>query len=190
MSRWRFYHHFRTDHLSPLRFPQVGVRTPVMSNDGLDYAAALQTIIEIGDERALFNAIDEAFPGCQLIIKSEHSRFEVLLQQPGIKRPLEARELSDGTLRYLCLIAALLSPRPPEFLAINEPEMSLHPDLIAPLANLIVKASKNSQIWVTTHSLGLCECLREITQRASIVLCKNEGCTEIQNAPKFVFDAK
>ncbi len=190
MKKWRFYHHFRTDHLSPLRFPQVGVRTPVMSNDGLDYACALQTIIEIGDEKALFTAIDEAFPGCQLIIKSEHARFEVLLQQPGIKRPLEARELSDGTIRYLCLIAALLSPRPPEFLALNEPEMSLHPDLIKPLANLIVRASKTSQIWITTHSLGLAEQLATITKKPSIVLCKNEGCTQIQNANKYVFDTE
>ena len=60
---------------------------------------------------------------------------------PGILRPLEARELSDGTLRYLCLIAALLSPRPATLLALNEPEMSLHPELMQPLAELIVLAS-------------------------------------------------
>ncbi len=179
MRHWRFYHHFRTDSYSPLRLPQVGVRTPVMSNDGVDYAAALQTIIEIGDDKALFSAIDDAFPGCQLIIKNEHGRFEALLKQPGILRPLEARELSDGTLRYLCLIAALLSPRAPEFLAINEPEMSLHPDLIEPLANLIQKASKNSQIWVTTHSQRLSECLTKLSGESPIVLAKNDGCTEI-----------
>jgi len=179
MRNWRFYHHFRTDNYSPLRLPQVSVRTPVMSNDGVDYAAALQTIIEIGNDEALFAAIDDAFPGCRLIIKSDHGRFEILLQQPGIKRPLEARELSDGTLRYLCLIAALLSPRPPEFLAINEPEMSLHPDLIEPLANLIYAASKNSQIWLTTHSQRLAKCLATLTGQNPIVLNKNEGCTEI-----------
>lgn len=179
MRNWRFYHHFRTDALSPLRFPQVGVRTPVMSNDGIDYAAALQTIIEIGDDKTLFSAIDDAFPGCKLMIKNEHGRFEVLLQQPGIKRPLEARELSDGTIRYLCLVAALLSPRPPEFLAMNEPEMSLHPDLIEPLANLINLASKNSQIWITTHSQRLAQKLEALSGQAPILLNKIEGCTEI-----------
>ncbi len=151
-----------------------------MSNDGVDYAAALQTIIEIGDDKALFSAIDDAFPGCKLLIKSDHARFEVMLQQPGIQRPLEARELSDGTLRYLCLVAALLSPRPPEFLALNEPEMSLHPDLIEPLANLIYQASKYSQIWVTTHSERLTACLSKLSKEDPIVLHKNEGCTEIQ----------
>ncbi|MFI4937761.1 MAG: AAA family ATPase [Candidatus Berkiellales bacterium] len=177
MRQWRFYHHFRTDAYSPLRYPQVGVRTPVMSNDGIDYAAALRTIMEIGDGESLFKAIDDAFAGCELIIKSEHARFEVMLQQPGIKRPLEARELSDGTLRYLCLVAALLSPRPPKFLALNEPEMSLHPDLIEPLANLIYAASQNSQIWVTTHSQRLTQCLTKLSGQEPIVLNKNFGCT-------------
>lgn len=181
MRRWRFYHHFRTDSESPLRFPQVGVRTPILSNDGTDFAAALETIREIGDTQSLHEAIDNAFPGSQLIVKCERGRFEVLLQQPGIRRPLEARELSDGTLRYLCLVAALLSPRPPEFLALNEPEMSLHPDLIPALAELIYEASRYSQIWVTTHSQRLTECLSALSKQSPIILDKIEGCTKVMS---------
>jgi len=182
MRRWRFYHHFRTDSESPLRFPQVGVRTPILSNDGTDFAAALETIREVGDTARLKEAIDNAFPGSQLLIKCERGRFEVLLQQPGIKRPLEARELSDGTLRYLCLVAALLSPRPPEFLALNEPEMSLHPDLIPALAELIYEASRSSQIWVTTHSETLTECLSRLCKQPPIILDKIEGCTKVMSS--------
>jgi predicted ATPase len=180
MRNWRFYHQFRTDENSPLRLPQMGFRTPVISNDGVDYAAALQTIIEIGDDKGLRQAIDDAFPGCELIIKSERARFEVLLQQPGIKRPLEARELSDGTLRYLCLIAALLSPRPPEFLALNEPETSLHSDLILPLAHLIYQASRYSQIWVTTHSQRLADTLADLSGLPPVRLNKIEGYTQVE----------
>ncbi|MGD9591031.1 MAG: AAA family ATPase [Candidatus Berkiella sp.] len=179
MRGWRFYHHFRTDMGSPVRQPQIGVRTPVLSDCGIDVAAALQTIKEVGDHDALRIAIDEAFPGSELIIKTQGSRFELLLQQKGMKRPFEARELSDGTLRYLCLIAALLSPRPSDFLAINEPEMSLHPDLIEPLANLIYRASKNSQIWVTTHSKRLAVCLEDLSKQPSILLHKTSGFTEL-----------
>lgn len=179
MRGWRFYHHFRTDIDSPLRRPQVGIRTPVLSDSGIDVAAALQTIIEIGDNKALHTAIDDAFLGSELIIKTEHSRFEVLLQQRGMKRPFEARELSDGTLRYLCLVAALLSPRPSNFLALNEPEMSLHPDLIEPLANLIYQASRSSQIWVTTHSNRLAAYLADLSKKAPIVLDKSSGFTEL-----------
>lgn len=188
MRRWRFYHHFRTDAESPLRFPQVGVRTPILSNDGVDYAAALQTIKEVGDIDGLCEAIMNAFPGSELLIKSERGRFEVLLQQPGIRRPLEARELSDGTLRYLCLIAALLSPRPPEFLALNEPEMSLHPDLIPALAELIYQASKTSQIWVTTHSQLLTECLTKLSKQSPIILDKIQGCTKMMGYEEVIHD--
>jgi predicted ATPase len=159
MSRWRFYHHFRTDVDSPLRHPQVGVRTPVLSHDGRDLAAALQTINEIGQSEDLHDAIREAFPGASLEIEhdEETGMFAVLMRMPGLKRPLRARELSDGTLRYLCLMAALLSPHPPALLALNEPETSLHPDLLEPLATQMVKASRNSQLWAVTHSARLAE---------------------------------
>src|SRR5205085_8250507 len=63
MNRWRFYHHFRTDAESPLRHPQVGVRTPVLAHDGRDLAAALQTINEVGQSQDLHEAIRQAFPG-------------------------------------------------------------------------------------------------------------------------------
>jgi predicted ATPase len=58
----------------------------------------------------------------------------------GLPRPLKTSELSDGTLRYLLLVAALLSPRPPALMILNEPETSLHPDLLPPLARLIAQA--------------------------------------------------
>src|SRR5207247_10040000 len=101
--------------------------------------------------------ISHAFPGALLIIEHSEGSFAVSLRMPGLLRPLAARELSDGTLRYLCLIAALMSPRPPALLALNEPETSLHPDLLEPLATLMVKASRSSQLWVVTHSHRLAE---------------------------------
>src|SRR6185503_6629816 len=99
--------------------------------------------------------IEQAFPGGKLATSTDDGRFIVSLELPGMLRPMDARELSDGTLRYLCLLAALLSPRPPQVLALNEPETSLHPDLMAPLAKLIVRAARDSQIWLTTHSQRL-----------------------------------
>ncbi|MFM0180875.1 AAA family ATPase [Paraburkholderia aspalathi] len=135
---WRFYDHFRTDAEAAVRLPQIGTHTPVLSNDGADLAAALQTIREIGDLVALDAAIDDAFPGSRLdVASSEDGRFEVSMQQHGLLRPLKGAELSDGTLRYLLLVAALLTPRPPALLVLNEPETSLHPDLLPALARLI-----------------------------------------------------
>ena len=181
MSRWRFYHHFRTDAESPLRHPQVGVRTPVLSHDGRDLAAALQTINEIGMSEDLHDAIRQAFPGATLEIEhdEDHGTFAVMLRMPGLKRPLRARELSDGTLRYLCLLAALLSPRPPALLALNEPETSLHPDLLEPLARQMVIASRNSQLWVVTHSEKLAEMVEQHSGESPIRLQLANGETRV-----------
>jgi predicted ATPase len=172
MSRWRFYHHFRTDAESPLRHPQVGVRTPVLAHDGRDLAAALQTINEVGQSQDLHEAIRQAFPGASLEIEhdEDNGMFAVLLRMPGLRRPLRARELSDGTLRYLCLLAALLSPHPPSLLALNEPETSLHPDLLEPLAKQLVHAAKYSQLWVVTHSHRLAELVEKFSGEAPISL--------------------
>ena len=69
------------------------------------------------------------------------------MRQHGLLRPLKASELSDGTLRYLLLVAALLSPRPPTLMILNEPETSLHPDLLPPLARLIEQAASAGRSW-------------------------------------------
>ena len=113
MRAWRFYDHFRCDADSPARQPQVGVRTPVLANDGRDLAAAWRTIQEIGDEEGLAQAVGDAFPGAAVSVQAEQGRFELKFTQPGLLRGLSQSELSDGTLRYLLLIAALLTPRPP-----------------------------------------------------------------------------
>lgn len=182
MSRWRFYHHFRTDAESPLRHPQVGVRTPVLAHDGRDLAAALQTINEVGQSQDLHEAIRQAFPGASLEIEhdEDNGMFAVLLRMPGLRRPLRARELSDGTLRYLCLLAALLSPHPPSLLALNEPETSLHPDLLEPLAKQLVNAGKHSQLWVVTHSQRLAELVEKFSGEAPISLELTGGETRVQ----------
>ena len=181
MSRWRFYHHFRTDAESPLRHPQVGVRTPVLAHDGRDLAAALQTINEVGQSQDLHEAIRQAFPGASLEIEhdEDNGMFAVLLRMPGLRRPLRARELSDGTLRYLCLLAALLSPHPPSLLALNEPETSLHPDLLEPLAKQLVNAAKYSQLWVVTHSQRLAELVEKFSGEAPISLEITGGETRV-----------
>ena len=158
---WRFYDHFRTDAEAPARQAQIGTRTPVLHHDGRDLAAALQTIVEIGDAGRLHATIADAFPGSALTVRVEAGRFDLQLGAHGLLRPLGAAELSDGTLRYLLLVAALLSPRPPGLMVLNEPETSLHPDLLAPLARLIGQASSTTQIVVVSHSAPLINALAE-----------------------------
>jgi predicted ATPase len=180
IRRWRFYDYFRSDADAPVRQPQLGTRTPVLHHDGRDLAAALQTILEIGDFEALHAAIGDAFPGAQLHIdKLQGGRFAIAFQQHGLLRPLSAAELSDGTLRYLLLVAALLTPRPPSLMVLNEPETSLHPDLLPALARLIIRASANCQVWVVSHATRLIAALEQDEQCNCIVLEKDLGQTGI-----------
>ena len=94
-------------------------------------------------------------------------------------RPLSAAELSDGTLRYLLLIAALLTPRPPSLMVLNEPETSLHPDLLPALARLIIRASEQCQVWVVSHARRLISALQQDPECNCIVLEKTLGQTGI-----------
>jgi predicted ATPase len=76
-------------------------------------------------------------------------------------------------------LAALLSPRPPALLALNEPETSLHPDLLEPLARQMVNAAQHSQLWVATHSQRLAELVEEYSGEAPIRLELSGGETKI-----------
>lgn len=165
MKDWRFYDQLRTDREAPSRRPQIGTYTPVLASDGADLAAAIQTVIEIGDPVALQETVADAFPGARLAVIARNGYFELEMTQHGLLRPLKAPELSDGTLRYLLLVAALLSPRPPELMILNEPESSLHPDLLVPLARLIAAAATRSQIIVVSHAVDLVAALRRESGR-------------------------
>ncbi|ASP38717.1 ATP-binding protein [Bacterioplanes sanyensis] len=179
---WRFYDHFRSDANAPARQPHLGTRTPVLSQDGHDLAAALQTIIEIGDRQALAESIDDAFPGAQIQVDvQEDGRFVLRFYQHGLLRPLSAAELSDGTLRYLLWVAALLTPRPPTLMVLNEPETSLHPDLLPALGRLIKRAAANTQVWVVSHARLMINELSDSAQCNAIHLVKELGQTGIED---------
>ncbi|MGB0843684.1 MAG: AAA family ATPase [Alphaproteobacteria bacterium] len=175
VSGWRFYHHFDTAKGSALRQPQIGSMTPLLASDGSDLPSALASIKELGDMDGLTAHFDAAFSGHDLKIVEERGRFSFLVQQPGLLRGLNPDELSDGTLRYICLLAVLKGLRLPTPLILNEPETSLHQDLLIPLADLIVEASRQTQVIVVTHSTTLSERIAEQTGVMPLHLVKVEG---------------
>jgi predicted ATPase len=178
---WRFYDHFRTDSDAPARQAQLGTRSPVLDHDGQNLAAALQTIREIGDHVALDRSVSDAFPGSSLrVVVEENGRFTIRLFHDGLLRPVTGAELSDGTIRFLLWIAALLTPRPPSLMVLNEPETSLHPDLLPALARLIIQASKHSQVWVVSHAKKLTSALAKSSDCNFIELEKELSQTQIK----------
>jgi predicted ATPase len=89
-------------------------------------------------------------------------------EEGGVLMP--ATRLSDGTLRYLCLLAILCHPNPPAVIGIEEPELGLHPDILPTIAELLKKASERSQLFVTTHSDALVSALSDVPE--SILVCE------------------
>lgn len=155
LRSWRFYDGFRTDPASAARVPRPGTFSPVLSDDGGNLPSALQTITELDPADPVVDAVQDAFPGSRVQVVDRDGLFGLQLHHPGLLRPLDAAELSDGTLRYLLLVAALLTPRPPQLLVLNEPETSLHPDLLPSLGRLVVHAAARTQTVVVTHSRRL-----------------------------------
>jgi predicted ATPase len=96
------------------------------------------------------------------------------------QRVFEARELSDGTLQFLALAGALLAYRLPPFIALNEPEASLHPDLMEALARLVVSAADRSQIWLVTHSARLAAAITAAGAANVRRVVKQDGVTIIE----------
>lgn len=190
LRRWRFHDGFRTDRDAPARRSTIPTRTPSLSEDGSDLASAVATILHIGDREAFGWALQQAFPGSSARVEIEsNGTLSLLIQQSGMLRALRTHELSDGTLRYLMLITSILSPRPPALMVLNEPENSLHPDLVAPLGYLLRDLAKTTQVWTISHNPVLCDTLRASSLCLPIELEKELGETRIDNIPSLELPA-
>ena len=183
LLQWRFYHDLRTDPNSPLRRPCTAVATPNLASDGSNLAAVFATLAHIRQDTVdLDLAVAEAFPDARIVVpepEGRTARFGMSFPDfPG--RTFEADELSDGTLRFLALAGALLAYRLPAFIALNEPEASLHPDLMQPLADMVVRAAERSQIWLVTHSEGLAAAIEKSGAGKVRTVTKRDGATWIE----------
>ena len=114
-----------------------------------------------------------------IVVHTSGGLVQVFFHEEGLRNPVPATRLSDGSLRYLCLLAVLCHPEPPPVICIEEPEIGLHPDIIPEMANLLVEASARSQIFVTTHSDILVDALTDTPD--SVIICeKSDGATQLR----------
>ena len=128
-------------------------------------------------KRAILKALEDLYEGItDFEVNTNGGTVQVFLHEGDFAIP--ATRLSDGTLRYLCLLAILCDPEPPPLICIEEPELGLHPDILPNLADLLLKASERTQLIVTTHSDILIDAMTETPE--NVVLCeKHEGKTEM-----------
>ena len=108
---------------------------------------------------------------------------QLFIREEGLEKPISAMRLSDGTLRYLCLLAILCHPEPPPLICIEEPETGLHPDILPTIAELMIEASQRTQLIVTTHSDIFVSAFSEIPE-AVLVCEKDEDGTHFKRLEK------
>jgi predicted ATPase len=102
--------------------------------------------------------------------QTEGNTIQVFFHERGLQQPVPATRLSDGTLRYLCLLTILCHPKPPPLICIEEPELGLHPDILPTIAPLLQSCAKRTQLIVTTHSDVIVDALTEMPE--SIIVCE------------------
>jgi len=183
-ERWRIYREWAFGRNTVFREPQkADMRNDRLEEDfsnlGLFLSRlrktpkAKQAIVE--GLRDLYDGLSDFDPFV------EGGSVQVIFTEGDFSIP--ATRLSDGTLRYLCLLAILCDPEPPPLICIEEPELGLHPDILPKLADLLVSASERTQLIVTTHSDILVDAMTDYPE--AVVVCeKHDGRTEMHRLKK------
>ena len=171
------YRDWQFGQVSVLRKPQnTDVRRSPLGADLSNLGMFLNRLRQDPTTKAsLIEKLSDAYEGLtDFELNFEGGSVQIFFTEGDLAVP--ASRLSDGSLRYLCLVALLLDPDPPALIGIEEPELGLHPDLIPKIADLLVDASSRCQLVVTTHSDVLVDALSERPE--SVVVCeKHDGHT-------------
>jgi predicted ATPase len=177
-SRIAIYREWTFGRYTPPRQEQkADLRTDILMTTCENLALVLNKIRPKG-RRRLIEALKALYPEIQdFNVQIEAARVQLFLEEGNYSIP--ATRLSDGTLRYLCLLAILCHPEPPPLVCVEEPELGLHPDVLPELARLLIEASQRTQLIVTTHSDILVDAMTE--RPDAVVVCeKNDGKTEMR----------
>jgi len=174
-SNIRIYREWNLGRYTPLRKPQPSdLPNDFLEEDASNLAHVLNDLEEQGIKPLLIEQLQKFYEAVgDIITKSEGSTRQTFLRDKKFNRPIPATRLSDNTLRYLCLLTLLCHPSPPPLICIEEPELGLHPDILSTVAELLIAASKRTQIIVTTHSDALVSGLSEVPE--SVLVCEQNN---------------
>ena len=172
LSGIELYRGFDLDAYGVLKNPQKvdSIKIPLLES-GSNLALVFNDLDNRGAEHRLVAELQRFCPTIERITQSIEGRtVQVLVHEKGFRDPIPASRLSDGILRYLCLLAILCHPEPPPLVCIDEPEQGMHPDAIHRIGELLIEASQRTQLVVTTHSDRLVSALRDVPE--SVVVCE------------------
>ena len=183
-ERIRLFREWSFGRLTPARLRQkADLPNDFLAEDAVNLGLVLSRLGRDPKSKSrLLKALRELYEGVdEYGVSVEGGTVQIFLQEGNITIP--ATRLSDGTLRYLCLLAILCHPTPPPLICIEEPELGLHPDILPGLADLLREASERCQLIVTTHSDTLVDALTDTPE--SVVVCEKEkGQTRMKRLDK------
>jgi len=180
-SQIRFFREWNLGRNTQPRRPQpTDLASDFLRDDAANIALVLNDLEHRSDLRS--SLVSQLKSADETIVdfstKVQGGTIQLYLHYEGLKAPVPATRLSDGTVRYLCLLTILCHPDPPPLVCIEEPELGLHPDLLPGLADLLIEASHRTQLVVTTHSDTLVDGLTKVPE--AVVVCeKRLGSTEM-----------
>ena len=174
-SNIRIYREWNLGRYTPPRKPQPSdLPNDFLEEDASNLANVLHELNFQGFKPLLLEQLQKFYEAVgDITTKLEGSTIQTFLRDKKFNRPIPATRLSDGTLRYLCLLTLLCHPSPPPLICIEEPELGLHPDILSTVAELLIAASKRTQIIVTTHSDALVSGLSEVPE--SVLVCEQNN---------------
>ncbi len=180
LSRIRIYRNWSFGPDSPVRAScRADIRTDYLREEFDNLPARLAVLKRDREvKRRLLAHLTDLSPGFEdFDVIPEGGQLQLYVSEGAHSTP--ARRLSDGTLRFMCLLAILLDPSPPPVIVIEEPELGLHPDTLPVIRDLLLEASQRTQLIVTTHSTTLVDSFTEHPE-AILVCDKVEGATQIE----------
>jgi predicted ATPase len=171
-SRIAIYRNWEIGQESIPRLPQkTDLPEHPLWEDGSNLGLVLNNLQNQIGSRKMVEMLQKFYDEAEeLSLKIYGGTVQILIREKGLIQPIPANRLSDGTLRYLFLMALLLDPTPPPVLCIEEPEIGFHPDILPMVAEMLISASQKTQLIVTTHSDALVSALNP----ESVLVCDRD----------------
>ncbi len=174
-SKIKLYREWNLGRFTPPRLPQkADLPEDFLLEDASNLGLVLNDLQhQAGIKQLILEKLSIFYEPVEDITTKIHGgTVQIFLHEKGMTQPVPATRLSDGTLRYLCLLTLLCHPTPPPVLCIEEPELGLHPDILPTIAELLIDASDKTQLIVTTHSDVLVSALSDCPE--SVLVCERE----------------
>jgi predicted ATPase len=175
-ARFRLYRDWEFGTISDVREPcDAGLPNEYLEEDGSNLGVVLDRLLALpATKRQILDSLRTFYgDATDLRTSVEGGRVQTRLEEQHLKATIPLIRMSDGTIRWLALLAILLNPDPPSLVCIEEPELGLHPDMIPELAKLLIAASSRMQLIITTHSDRLIEAFTDMPE--SVIVCEKEN---------------